>query len=88
MPNDVALLTNDKRYSIFIFGNIRMKFKTSPYLVRYDSISKWNNGYIECLATYSTLKDPVEEYIDLRYIADRLQLSKDVFQDIKEVRIV
>ena len=88
MTNGVALLTNDKRYSIFIFGNMRMKFKTSPYLVRYDSISKWNNGYIVCLATYSTLKEPVEEYIDLRYIADRLQLPENVFKDIKEVRIV
>ena len=61
--------------------------KTSPYLERYISVSKWNNGYIECLAKYSTLPQPVEEYIDLRYIASRLGLPDDVFKDIGRVTV-
>lgn len=82
-----AYLSNSSRYSIFSFGNRCIKFKTSPYLERYISVSKWNNGYIECLAKYSTLPQPVEEYIDLRYIASRLGLPDDVFMDIGRVTV-
>ena len=81
-------LTNNTRYSIFKTGNLAIKFKTSPYLDHYVSILKWNNGYIECMAKYSTIPDPIEDYIDLRFIADRLQLPKDIFQNIKEVKII
>ena len=87
MNNSIAVLTNDKRYNLFIFGDLRIKFKTSPYLIRYDAINKWDNGYIECMASYSTVKGSVEDYIDLRFIADRLQLPEDVFKGIKEVRV-
>lgn len=82
-----AVLSNSSRYSLFSFGNRCIKFKTSPYLERYISVSKWNNGYIECLAKYSTLPQPVEEYIDLRYIASRLGLPDDVFKDIGRVTV-
>lgn len=85
--SQTAELTNTPRYSIFKTGDLTIKFKTSPYLDHYVSILKWNNGYIECMAKYSTVPDPIEEYIDLRFIADRLQLPKDIFQNIKEVRI-
>ncbi len=89
MENDKteAYLSNSSRYSLFSFGNRCIKFKTSPYLERYISVSKWNNGYIECLAKYSTLPQPVEEYIDLRYIASRLGLPDDVFMDIGRVTV-
>ena len=89
MENDKteAYLSNSSRYSLFSFGNRCIKFKTSPYLERYISVSKWNNGYIECLAKYSTLPQPVEEYIDLRYIASRLGLPDDVFKDIGKVTV-
>ena len=80
-------LTNTPRYSIFRSGDVQIKFKTSPYLERYISISKWDNGYIECLAKYSTIPEPVEEYIDLRFVADRLRLPADVFLPIKEVKL-
>ena len=80
-------LTNTPRYSVFRSGDVQIKFKTSPYLERYISISKWDDGYIECLAKYSTLPEPVEEYIDLRFIADRLRLPADVFYPVKEVKL-
>lgn len=82
-----AVLSNNRRYSVFSFGSTHIKFKTSPYLERYLSISKWNDGYIECMAKYSTRKEPIEEYIDLRFIAERLGLPKTVFSNIKEVQI-
>ena len=83
----IGVLTNNARYSIFRCGDISIKFKTSPYLEYYSSIQKWDHGYIECMAKYSTLKEPVEEYIDLAFIANRLRLPNDFFDRIKEVRI-
>ncbi len=82
-----AVLSNNDRYSIFSFGDTRIKFKTSPYLLHYDAVRKWRNGYIECMATYSTMSEPVEEYIDLRFIARRLRMPEDVFQNIREVKV-
>lgn len=83
----IAVLTNNDRYSVFTVGDTHIKFKTSPYLLHYDSIITWNDGYIECMASYSTMKNPVEEYIDLRFVADRLRLPKNFFSNIEEVRI-
>ena len=83
----IAILTNTDKYSIFKIGDMQIKFKTSPFLQKYISIIKWNKGYIECMAKYSTLDTPIEEYIDLRYIAKRLRLPQNIFDNIKEVRI-
>ena len=83
----IGELTNTDRYSVFTAGDLRIKFKTSPYLDHYVSILKWNNGYIECLAKYTTLPEPVEDYIDLRFIADRLSLPTGIFENIQEVKI-
>lgn len=84
----VAILTNNDKFSIFKIGDLQIKFKTSPFLQKYISILKWNKGYIECMAKCSTLDTPIEEYIDLRYIAKRLRLPQDIFDNIQEVRIV
>lgn len=84
----IGILTNTDKFSIFKIGDLQIKFKTSPFLQKYTSITKWNNGYIECMAKYSTLDTPIEEYIDLRYIARRLRLPKDTFDNIKEVKVL
>lgn len=83
----IGVLTNEPRYSMFKAGDICIKFKTSPYLERYLSIQKWNKGYIECMAKYSTVPQPVEEFIDLRFIAERLKLPQNFFDSIKEVTV-
>ena len=82
-----GILSNNDRYSLFRIGDLCIKFKTSPYLKKYTEILKWNNGYIECMAEYTTMPEPVEEYIDLRFIAERLRLPKDIFENIREVRV-
>lgn len=84
----IGILTNTDKFSILKIGDLQIKFKTSPFLQKYTSITKWNNGYIECMAKYSTLDTPIEEYIDLRYIAKRLRLPKDIFDNIKEVKVL
>ena len=83
----IGILTNTDKYSIFKIGDMQIKFKISPFLQKYTSIIKWNKGYIECMAKYSTLDTPIEEYIDLRYIAKLLRLPQNIFDNIKEVRI-
>ena len=82
-----GILSNNGRYSLFQIGDLCIKFKTSPYLIKYTEILKWNNGYIECMAEYTTTPDPVEEYIDLRFVAERLRLPEDIFENIREVRV-
>lgn len=83
----VGILTNNDKFSIFKIGDLQIKFKTSPFLQKYTSIIKWNKGYIECMAKYSTISTPIEESIDLRYIAKRLRLPSNIFDNIKEVKI-
>ncbi len=83
----MAYLYNNEKYSIFQVNKLRIKFKTSPYLQEYTEIKKWNKGYIECMAKYSTLAEPVEEYIDLRFIAERLELPDGIFDDVEGVVI-
>lgn len=39
------------------------------------------------MAKYSTLPQPLEEYIDLRFIAERLKLPQDFYDSIKEVTV-
>lgn len=83
----IGILTNTDKFSIFKIGDLQIKFKTSPFLQKYTSIIKWNKGYIECMAKYSTLATPIEEYIDLRYIAKRLRLPQNIFDDVTEVKV-
>lgn len=87
LQSNTGILTNRERYSSFQVGDVCIKFKTSPYLERYLSILKWNDGYIECMAKYSSLDQPVEEYIDLRFVAQRLRLPADFFKSVQEVKI-
>ena len=39
------------------------------------------------MAKYSTVPQPVEEFIDLRFIAERLKLPQNFFDSIKEVTV-
>ena len=84
---NIGILTNEPRYSMFKVGNVCIKFKTSPYLECYLSIQKWNKGYIECMTKYSTIPQPVEEFIDLRFVAERLKLPQNFFDSIKKVTV-
>ncbi len=90
MSGGVALLRNKgNSYSVFEVGDVAIKFYTSPYLKRYCSVDKWDdNGYIEYTGDFTTSPKPIEDSIDLAFIAKRLRLPKDFFKGIKEVRIV
>ena len=76
-------------YSFFQVGDLTIKFYTSPYLECYCKINKWEDtGYIEYVGKLSTTEEPVEDSIDLGYIAERLHLPKNVFKGIEEVQII
>lgn len=90
MDNSYATLSNSgKNYSTFQVGDLVIRFYTSPYLERYCSVDKWeNDGYIVYTGKFSTKDEPVEDYIDLACMAERLHLPDDVFKGVKDVRIV
>ena len=84
-----TLSINQNHYSVFRVGDLTIKFYTSPYLLRYCEITQWKNkGYIEYKGEVSTSKEPIEDSIDLAFIAERLHLPKDVYESIEEVKIV
>lgn len=39
------------------------------------------------MAKYSTVPQPVEEFINLRFIAERLKLPQNFFDSIKKVTV-
>ena len=86
--SDIAKLTVDGAYTLFIFGNLTIRFRTSRHLVKYKDIKKWDNGYIVVIAIYDTLGE-VEEYIDLASVLHNLMIDcKKFLKPIKGVQII
>ena len=82
-----AVLRNEGEYTIFEFGNHKIRFMTSHRLERYTRVVEWDHGYLVVIAEYKNIGE-VEEYIDLVYILDKLYYDVDEFLDqIKGVRI-
>ena len=82
----LARLSSAGSYSVFSYGDDVIRFATSPRLVKYTRIKKWDDGYLEVGADYG--KGEVEDYIDLRAILDNLYYDTDVFlRQIKNVEV-
>lgn len=47
-----AILSSCGNMTSFTVGDRVIRFRTSDHIVRYEKVTKWDNGYIECLATY------------------------------------
>lgn len=85
---DYAILSNEKNYTIFKFGNCTIRFKTAYSLEHYSAVKKWENGYLVVMAKYRHNKTDEEEYIDLVPILENLYIDADNFlKQIKEVKI-
>ncbi|MCR5660539.1 MAG: hypothetical protein K6G50_00210 [bacterium] len=85
-----AILSHKADLSSFSAKGRTIRFQTSPYLEKWLSIAKWDKklGYIAAIAKYSTVKEPVEDYIDLAPILEHLMIDKQSFlSDIDEVEI-
>ncbi|MBR1708657.1 MAG: hypothetical protein IJ719_07510 [Clostridia bacterium] len=74
-----AELSNEGCYTIFTYGDIRLKFRAPYSLEYYDSVKKWNHGYLVVMAKYSHLNEVEEEYIDLIPVLDELLMDKNAF---------
>lgn len=86
---DTAFLSNEGRYTIFSFGDTRLKFIAPHSLEAYKKVVKWDNGYIEVLTKYSHNEDLEEEYIDLVPILRKLYINPDEFlKSIKKVEVL
>ena len=50
---DYAILSNDKNYTVFRFGNKVIRFKVPNSLEKYTAVKEWDNGYLVVMAKYS-----------------------------------
>lgn len=85
---EYAILSNEPNYTIFQFGNYRIRFRAPHSLEYYSSIKKWDHGYLVVMAKYRHNRQAEEEYIDLVPILKKLNFDVKTFlEPIKEVRI-
>ena len=82
----IAYLSNEGKYSSFSYQGDVIRFMTSPRLVRYTKVTKWDNGYIEVIARYGDRDE--EEFVDLVPILENLCIAPDEFlKPIKNVEV-
>lgn len=82
-----AILSSKGNYTSFSYGDNVIRFMTSPALMRYEKVLKWDKGYLEVVANYNGREE--EEYIDLLPILDNLLIDADSFlSPIKKVEVV
>lgn len=86
--NDKAYLSNEGQYTIFSYGDNRLKFIAPYSLEKYESVVHWDNGYLVVMAKYAHNKESEEEYIDLIPILKSLYIQPDEFlKSIKSVEV-
>lgn len=85
---DYAVLSKDKDFIIFKYGNRIIRFK-APYSLEYfTAVKEWKDGYLVVLAKYAHNSESEEEYIDLVPILENLYISPQEFlKPIKEVKL-
>ena len=72
-----AILSSEGKYTSFSYGGNTIRFLTSPRLLRYEKVLKWDNGYLEVIANYNGKEE--EEYIDLVPILENLLMDAPAF---------
>ena len=85
---DYAVLSKDKDFIIFKYGNRIIRFK-APYSLEYfTAVKEWEDGYLVVLAKYAHNSESEEEYIDLVPILENLYISPQEFlKPIKEGKL-
>lgn len=88
MGENKAYLSNEGQYTVFSFGETRLKFIAPYSLERYESVVQWDKGYLVVMAKYAHNNDLEEEYIDLIPILRSLYINPDEFlKPIKKVKV-
>jgi len=85
-PSSSAILSSAGGFSTFRAGGDTIRFATSPRLVKYTGVLRWEDGYLEVGADYGHGEE--EDYIDIRQILDNLYYDADTFlKKIKKVEV-
>ena len=81
-----AILSSKGSFSTFKAGGDTIRFATSPRLVRYIRVKRWEDGYLEVGVDYGHGEE--EDYIDVRQILDNLYYDTNAFlKNIKKVEV-
>ena len=81
-----AILSSKGSFSTFKACGDTIRFATSPRLVRYTRIERWEDGYLEVGVDYGHGEE--EDYIDVRQILDNLYYDTNAFlKNIKKVEV-
>lgn len=84
----VAYLSNKNGYIIFSCKGRTIRFKGPYSLEKIIKVKEWDEGYIVVEAKYTNREEPVEDYIDLVPILERLYIDADDFlSSIKKVEV-
>ena len=62
MASSTAYLSNEGTYTVFSYGDSRLKFIAPYSLERYENVLQWDDGYIVVMAKYTHNKEAEEEY--------------------------
>ena len=82
------IVSNEKNYTVFRFGNHVIRFAAPYSLEHYTEVKEWDNGYLVVMAKYKQNAEPEEEYIDLVPILQNLYFDADKFlEPIKGVKV-
>ena len=85
---DYAVLSKDKDFIIFKYGNRIFLFKAPYSFFFFLAVKEWEDGYLVVLAKYAHNSESEEEYIDLVPILENLYISPQEFlKPIKEVKL-
>ena len=85
---NTAYLSNEGRYTIFRFGDDRLKIIAPYSLQKYDKVIEWDHGYLVVMAKYEHSEFAIEEYIDLIPTLENLYYDVEAFlKPIKKVEV-
>lgn len=88
VDNGTATLSSEGAYTLFSFGDHRLKFRAPQCLRRYLRVKTWDDGYLTVDADYGKQVGIIEEYIDIRHILCCLMIRPDRFlKPIKNVEV-
>ena len=86
--NGQALLSNERDFTVFQYGDHVIRFRAPYSLERYTEVKEWDHGYLVVMAKYRHNAEPEEEYIDLVPVLQDLYFDAEQFlKPITEVKV-
>ena len=79
LNENTAYLSNAGEVISFMFRNRNIRFRGPYSLQKFEEIAEWNQGYLVVMARYQHTEEPIEEYIDLEPILEKLYINPKEF---------